>query len=133
MSLASASIEGAEQPGPETAQGCQHSREGPTRGHPSCRGAPDSSETTKGAKSCGTYKFPTTLQHHRPLSSEVYSISTFARESLRHALTAGMASTQGHKMAKQLHTQLGVMTPELHKVHKLQQKQTDLLEQLLEL
>ena len=36
-------------------------------------------------------------------------------------------------MAKELHTQLGVMTVELCKVHQLQQKQLDLQEQQLEL
>ena len=36
-------------------------------------------------------------------------------------------------MAKELDTQLGVMTAELCKVHKLQQKQLDLQEQQLEL
>ena len=79
------------------------------------------------------YRFPATMQHHRPLSSQLCSISTFARESLRHARIAGKAHTQGCEMAKELHTQLGVMTAELHKVYKLQQKQLDLQEQQLEL
>ena len=73
------------------------------------------------------YKFPATLQCHRPLCPQLYNISTFVRESLRHTMTAGKASTQGCEMAKELHT-LGVMTAELCKVHKLQQKQTDLPE-----
>ena len=48
-------------------------------------------------------------------------------------MTAGKASNQCHKMAKELHTQLGFMTAELHNLCKLQQKQTYLLEQQLEL
>ena len=48
-------------------------------------------------------------------------------------MTTVKASTQGHRMANELHTHLGVMTAELHKVHKLQQKQLNLQEQQLEL
>ena len=48
-------------------------------------------------------------------------------------MTTGNASTKGHKMAKEQHMQLGVMTAELHKVCKLQQKQIDLLKQQLQL
>ena len=50
------------------------------------------------------YRFPATLQNHRLLSSQLCSIRTFARESLRHAMTTGKANTWGHKMAKESHT-----------------------------
>ena len=148
ISLASAIIEGAEQPGPGTAHDdnpvpveaaavAHVVVSTPEKVVPEANPAAEESQTPvnppKVPRPVAPYRFPATLQHQRLLSSQLCSISTFARESLRHAMTAGKASTQGHKMAKGLHTQLGVMTAELCKVHKLPQKQLDVQEQQLQL
>ena len=137
MSLANAIIEGAEQPGPETAQGNNPAPVEEAAAAPVAVSSPEKAtpEATPAAeeiqtpvnppnvpRSVASYRFPAIMQHHRPLSSQLYSICTFVRKSLRHAMTAGKASTQGHEMAKELHIQLGVMTAELCKVCKLQQK-----------
>ena len=69
MSLANVIIEGAEQPGPETAQGANPAPveeaatvmvavSTPEKSTPAARGAPVSSEPTKGAKTCGTPQVP---------------------------------------------------------------------------
>ena len=147
MSLANAITEGAEQTGPWTAHGdnpvpveaavAPVAVSTPEKVAPEANPAAEEPQTPvnppKVPRPVAPNRFPATLQHHRPLSSQLCSISTFARESLRHPMTAGKASTQGCEMAKELHTQLGVMTAELCKVCKLQQKQLNLQEQLLEL
>ena len=148
MSLVNAIIEGAEQLGPGTAHGdnpvlveaaalAPVAVSTPEKVTPEANSTAEDPQTPvnppKVPRLVVPYRFPATLQHHRPLSSQLCSISTFARESLRHAMTTGKASTQSHNMAKELHTQLGIMAAELHKVHKLQQKQIDLQEQQLEL
>ena len=148
MSLVNAIIEGAEQQGPGTAHGDNPVPVGaaavaavavstPEKVAPEANPAAEEPQTPvnppKVPRPVAPYRFPANLQHCRPLTLQLHSISTFARESPRHAMTAGKASTQGCKMAKELHTQLGVMTAELHKVCKLQQKQLDLQEQQLEL
>ena len=121
MSLANAIIEGAEQPGPgtthsdnpvpvEAAAVVPVAVSTPEKVAPEANPTAEMSQTPvnppKVPRPVALYRFPVTLQDHRPLSSQFCSISNFARESLRHAMTAGKASTQGHKMAKELHTQL---------------------------
>ena len=79
------------------------------------------------------YRYATAWQCHRPLPLSLCSLSTFARGSLRHTGMAGKTSTQDHELTLKLHIQLGAMTTELCKVHKLQQKQLALQKQQLEL
>ena len=117
MSLANAIIEGAEQPGPGTATSdnpmpveeaavARVAVNTPEKVAPEADPAAEKPQTPvnppKVPWPVAPYRFPATMWHHRPLSSQLCSISTFDRESLRHARTAGKASTQGHKLAKEL-------------------------------
>ena len=131
MSLANAIIEGAEQAGPGTAHSdnpvpveeaavAPVAVSTPEKVAPEVNPAAEEPQTPvnppKVPRPVAPYRFPATVWHCRLLSSQLCSISTFARESLRHGMTAGKASNQGHEMAKELHTQLCVMTAELCKV-----------------
>ena len=148
MSLTDAIIEGAEQPGPETAQDADPlpMKEAavvpvdistPEKVVPESNPAAEEPQTPvnphKVPRPVAPYRYASTQQCHRPLPSPLCSISTFDRESLRHIRTAGKASTQGHELTTEVHTKLGVMTTELHKVCKLQQEQLALQKQQLEL
>ena len=139
MSLMNAIIEGAEQPGPGTNQDAKPLpvKEAPvvpvdvsTPEEVAPEGNPAIQEPVKLPKVprlVAPYKYADAQQCHRPLPSQVQGLS------LRQMGSAGKTSIQDNELALKLHTQLGSMTRELHKVCKLQQEQLPLQEQQLEL
>ena len=148
MSLTDAIIEGAEQPAPGAAQvadllpvkeaavvpvDVSTPEEVVPESNPAAEEPQTPLNPSKVPRQVAPYRYAGTLQCHRPLPSPLCSINTLAREGWRHIRTAGKASTQGHELTTEFHTKLGVMTTELCKVHKLQQKQLALQKQQLEL
>ena len=148
MSLTDAIIEGAEQPRAETTQDADPlpvkeaavvpvdistPEEVTPESNPAAEGPQTPVKPPKVPRLVAPYRYTAAWQHHRPLPLPLHSLSTFARESLRHARMAGRTSTQDCELTMKFHTQLGVMTTELCKVCKPQQEQLALQKQHLEL
>ena len=148
MSLTDAIIEGTEQPRPETAQDADPlpvkeaavvpvdvstPEEVAPEGNPAAEEPRMPVKLPKVPRPVAPYKYAAAQQYHRPLPSPLHGLSIIARGSLRQTGSAGKTSTQDCKLTLKLHTQLGAMTRELHRVHKLQQEQLTLQGQQLEL
>ena len=148
MSLTDAIIEGAEQPRPETTQdadplpvkeaavvpvGISTPEEVAPESNPAAEEPQTPVKLPKVPRPVAPYRYAAAWQCHRPLPLPLCSLSTFVRESLRHTRMAGKTSTWDCELTMKFHTQLGVMTTELHKVCKLQQEQLTLKKQQLEL
>ena len=147
MSLTDAIIEGTEQPRPGTDQDADPlsvneaavvpvdvstPEEVAPEGNPAIEELQTPVKPPKVPRPVAPYKYAAAWQCHRPLPSPVHSLSIFARGSLRQTGLAGKTSIWDHVLTLKLHTQLGAMTRELCRVHKLQQEQLALQKQQLE-